>query len=296
MKLEPYLSRWRPNSVQRQFLKRYEKRLLREGKSRAEANRLRLKLTADLERDAMWGTPSEQEIRQAIYADGRALRYLRFFIDGPGAEWAMIIRLSMWAHAEDQDPSTKESLRNLLIPRDQVLSFLRERGRRGTTHRELVRTWPSYGTGITELRDRGFAIDGVPIKTAEGEDDFRFVLTRDVKRHKLVKQQEEFARIAKAIEDLGSPAPLREAHDYAGTLSRSRRHYERSLQLSPLAYRWKGLLEDDIIRVAAGHLKRVTYLMAIAQRTVWHSAQSVDDIGTVLFERLNKRVQRSAKK
>jgi hypothetical protein len=296
MKLQPYLATWKPSSVQKQFLRRYERRLLGEGKSPDEATCLRVELTVQFEREATWGTPWEQEIREAIYADARALKHLQFFLDGPGSEWAMMIRLSMWAHAGDQDPSTKENLRGLLIPRDQVLSFLREQGPKGTTHTELVKAWPHYAIGLGDLRRRRFEIEGMPIKTARGEDDFRFVLTRDVKHHKLVKQHAEFARIATAIEDLGRPPLLHEAHKYAGTMARSKRHYERFLRESPLSYRWRGLLEDDIVQVAAGHLKRVTYLMAVAQKTVWHSAQSIDDLRTVLFERLSKRVQRSPKK
>lgn len=107
---------------------------------------------------------------------------------------------------------------------------------------------------------------------------------------------DEFARIARAIEHLGRPRQLLEAWRYADRMARSNRFHQRSMEGNPLNYRWKGLVEDDIIQVAGKHLKRGTYLMAVAQRVVWQSSRSTVDLSSVLFERLKKRVQRSAKK
>jgi hypothetical protein len=294
--LRPYVLNWKPNSVQKKFLEDHERGLKRHGKSHADAKRERLELTASLERDATWGTPWEQEIRKAIYADRRALRHLRFFIYGDGAEWAMMIRLSMWAHAGDRQPSMAETNREFLVPRDQVLSFLRERGNRGATHSELVKIWPNYATWFTDLRRQGFKFESARIKALVGEDDFRYVVAEEPSRYQLTTVSDEFARIARAIEHLGRPSQLLEAWRYADMMARSKRFHQRSMEENPLNYRWKGLLEDDIIQVASKHLKRVTYLMAVAQRVVWQSSRSTVDLSRVLFERLNKRVQRSAKK
>lgn len=294
--LRPYVLNWKPNSVQKKFLEDHERQLRRQGKSHADAKRERLELTASMERDATLGTPWEQEIRKAIYADPRALRHLRFLTSGDGEEWAMMIRLSMWAHAGDQHPSTARTIRELLVPRDQVLSFLRERGRRGATHSELVKIWPNYATWFTDLRLRGFKFGSTRIKALVGEQDSRYVLKEEPRRYQLTAISDEFSRIARAIENLGRPTQLREAWRYADMMARSKRFHKRSIEENPLNYRWKGLVEDDIIRVAGRHLKRVTYLMAVARRVVWQSSQSTVDLGKVLFERLNKRVQRSAKK
>lgn len=294
--LRPYVLNWKPNSVQKKLLEDHERRLKRQGKSPADARRERLELTASLERDATWGTPWEQKIRRAIYADRRALRNLRVFIYGDGAEWAMMVRLSMWAHAGDQHPSMAETNREFLVPRDQVLSFLRERGHRGATHSELVKIWPNYATWFSALRRRGFKFEGTRFKALGGENDYRYVVKEEPTRYQLTKLSDEFARIARAIESLGNPPQLRDAWRYADMRARSNRFHQRSMEENPLNYRWKGLVEDEIIRVAGKHLKRVSYLMAIAQRIVWQSSRSTIDLSRVLFERLNKRVQRSAKK
>jgi hypothetical protein len=294
--LKPYVLNWRPNSVQKELLENHERRLRRQGQSQAEAKQGRLELTATLEREATWGTQWEQEIRKAIYADHRALRYLRFLLNGDGVEWTTIIRLSMWAHAGDEHPGTRESRRDLLIPRDQVLVYLRERSAKGATHAELAENWLSYGTYLIDLRRNGFKFQTIRFKNDRGENDYRYILKEDRKRYKLVTKRDEYARIARAIENLGNPPLLREAGRHAGMMSRSKAILGRRLEESPLSYRWKGLVEDDIIRVAGNHLKRMTYLMAVAQRTVWKSAKSTDDLSRVLFQRLHKRMQRHAEK
>jgi hypothetical protein len=292
----PYVLNWKPNSVQKKFLEDHERRLKRQGKSQAEAKRKRLELSASSERDATLGTPWEQEIRKAIYADHRAFRHLRFFIYGDGAEWAMMIRLSMWARAGDQHPSMTETNREFLVPRDQVLSFLRGRGHTGATHSELVKIWPNYATWFTELRRRGFKFESTRVKALVGGDDFHYVVKEEPRRYQLTTMSDEFTRIARAIESLGRPTRLRDAWGYADMMARSKRFLKRSMEENPLNYRWKGLVEDDIIRVAGNHLKRMTYLMAVAQKTVWKSAKSTDDLSKVLFQRLHKRIQRHAAK
>ena len=292
----PYVLGWKPNSAQKRLLDRYEKNELRDGASQAEARRRRLDATATFERDATWGTPWEQEIRAAIYADPRALEYLRFFNDGPGAEWATIIRISMWAHAGDKHPSSSELQREFLVPHDQVLSYLRERVRTGVTHSELVKKWSSYATHFSELQRRGFEIEATRTRVALRKDEFRFFLKREPKRHKVEKRHEQYAQIARAIEILGKPSPFLQAWRDARIMARSIKLSERRVDQNPLAYRFKGLIEDDILRIAGHHLKRMTYLMAVAQKTVWRSPKSVNDLRYSLFERLNKRVQRLAPK
>jgi hypothetical protein len=293
---QPYIPKWKPNSVQKQFLDSFERRTLRENKSPTEAKHARLALAGIMGEEAMWGTPREQEIRKAIYADDRALGYLQLLTREPGEESAMIIRVSMWAYAGERHPAMEDDVRELLIPRDQVLSFFRERGSRGASHTELVKTWPHYGTAMSDLRQLGFQFESSRTKSAGGDEDFRYVLKKDVRNHRFVKQHEAYAQIARTIEKLGRPAPLQEACRHAGIMARTERLSERHLLASPLTFRWKGLVEDDILRVAGKHLKRVTYLMAVAQRAVWHSAQSTDSLSRVLFERLHKRAQRSSKK
>lgn len=292
----PYILNWKPNSAQRQLFRDYEKRELRDGASRAVARRRRLELTAAFEQYATLGTPWEQEIRAAIYADPRALRYLRFFSERPGLEWATIIRISMWAHAGDEHPTMKEMNREVLVPRDQVLSFLRERGDQGVTHTELAKTWPHYSSALFELRQLGFKMESTQIRNSDGNDDWRYVLKEEPRRYKLVKNHEEFARIARAIESLGRPVRLREAWSYAGMMARSGRIHERRLKENPLGSRFRALLEDDIVRVAGHHLKRMTYLMAVAKKTVSHSSHHPENLRAVLFERLHKRVQRTSQK
>jgi hypothetical protein len=292
----PYILGWKPNSAQRQFLQRYERTELRGGASPEEAHRRRLELTSVIEREATLGTPWEVEIRAAIYTDLRALRCLRFFIDGPGAESAVIIRLSMWAHAGDRHPATRDMQSECLVPRDQVLQYLREKRHNGATHAELVSKWGSYATHFGDLRRLGFEIKTTRTSNPQGDDEFRFYLVNEPKRHKLLKQHELYSQIARGIEILGKPRLLREAWHHAVVVARSKKLHEQRLEESPLARRFKGLMEDDILRVAGHHLKRMTYLMAIAQKTVSHSTQHPESLRTVLFERLHKRAQRSAPK
>ena len=203
--LQPYISNWRANSVQQQFLRRLERRELREGKSPTQARRSRLEFTKIMAEEAMWGTPREREIREAIYADSRALSYLRLLARMPGEEPAMIIRISMWAYAGEQHPAIEDDLRELLIPRDQVLSFFRQRGDQGTSHTELVKKWPHYGTAMCDLRQLGFQFESTRITGAGGDYDFRYVLRKDVTNHRLVRQHEVYAQIARAIESLENP-------------------------------------------------------------------------------------------
>jgi hypothetical protein len=294
--LKPYVVNWKPNSAQKKYLEDHERQSRRQGKSPADARRERLELTVSLERDATLGTPWEHEIRKAIYADLRALRHLRFLTNGDGAEWAMMVRLSEWAHAGNRHPSMAQKISEFLVPRDQVLSFLRERGHRGATHSELVKIWPDYATWFTDLRFRGFKFGSARIKALVGEDDFRYVVIEEPRRYQLTTMSDDYSRIARAIEHLGKPTQLREAWRYADMMARSKRFHKRKMEENPLNYRWKGLVEDEIVRVAGKHLKRVTYLMAVAQGIVWQSSRSTVDLSKVLFERLNKRVQRSAKK
>jgi hypothetical protein len=299
--LPPFLSEWKASLGQKRLLRRYERRQLREGKSPAAAKRARLAYADLMKHTDMWGTPWEQEIRRAIYNNRRALLHLRYFVkkdrDLPEleSEFQLIILLSMWAHAHDGNSGRLEMRghRYRFIPRDEFLLFLRERGANGATHSELSRNkiWRHYATYATELRMKGFKIETTRIKTARGNNDFRFVLKEEPESHKLVTKREEFTRIAKAIENLGRPPWLREAWRCSSIMARMEIGFDHHSEEGLATARLKEAYEDDLVRLfGSQHLNRMTYLMGLADATAHNLKCPASLLGERLFSRLHRRL------
>ncbi|HKD62438.1 MAG TPA: hypothetical protein VKB40_00275 [Candidatus Acidoferrales bacterium] len=280
-------------------MRKYERRQLREGKSPAAAKRARLEFAYLIKQIAIRGTLWEQEIRMAIHTDRRALRNLRYFVKKDQncpkleSEFNLIVMLSMWAHAQDwnSDRSEMRGHRRRFIPRDEFLLFLRQRGANGATHGELItdKVWQDYAMYSSELRMMGFKIETTQIKTSGGNRDCRFVLKEEPKRHKLVTKREEFARIAKAIQNLGRPPWLREVWRLTSTMARMEAGFDRHQKEESAAARLKQTFEDDLVRLAGTHLKRMTYLMGLADATAHNLKNPASLLGERLFVRLQRR-------
>ena len=297
--LPPFLSEWKASLGQKRLLRKYERRQLREGKSPAAAKRGRLEYANLMKQTDMWGTLWEQEIRRAIYGDRRALLHLRYFVkknrNRPEleSEFQLIILLSMWAHAQDWDSDRLEMRghRCRFIPRDEFLLLLRERGANGVTHGELSKNkiWQHYARYASDLRIKGFKIETTRIKTVRGKNDFRFVL-KEEPSHKLVTKREEFARIAKAIGNLGTPPWLREVWLRTSVLARMEVGFDLQLKERPVASRLKEAYEADLVRLAGTHLNRMTYLMGLADATAHNLKSPASLLGEPLFSRLHRRL------
>jgi hypothetical protein len=128
------------NPTQRQILKRYEKTCIKLGYSRPETN-TRVKRYVEAMRDAnlQVPTPREETIRDAIYADRRAERELRFFIRQGHSDSSQLWRLREWIDSQGEHPSVRRERMNLLVPHDRELAALRDAGGGGfSAARKLV--------------------------------------------------------------------------------------------------------------------------------------------------------------
>lgn len=282
---------------QRRLLRRYERRLLAEGKSPTEAKRARLTLTALFKNQDMWGTPWENKIRSAIHRDRRALRHLRYLVREQhehselDAEFHLIVRLSMWAHVHDWNPSLPRMRKDKFVPRDELLLFLRDRGAKGATHSELLKRWPYYATYFSDLRAKGFEFTSTRRESIEGDQDFRrFVLKEPNKRFRYASRHQEYEQIAKAIENLGKPPVLREAGAYARRMAKNELALDDvSLSQQSRAIRFKRIFQDDLLQFYGSHLKRITYLMAVADKTAHNLDTPVEKLAEPLFWTLHRR-------
>jgi hypothetical protein len=273
-----------------EHLTQYEKRLIRSGKTRAEAKQCREQV-AEVIAAIRCESPWELEIRDGLAADRKAERHLRFFERQGHPIQAQIIKLTMWAHSGWCQARLERKSTELLVPRDRVLELLRERQNQGATEADLARLSPCNHVG--ELRRQGFNIKAVK----ETNDSWRYVLIEDggKRPRKLVTQSQEYARVARAIENLGQPPELREAWRFSSSRARLYRHYENSLQESSASSDPTQAIESDFLRFAGRHLKRWTYLMAVAQTTAQQrKKKDIPDLARRLFETLRKRLTRSS--
>lgn len=177
------------------------------------------------------------------------------------------------------------------MPRDRVLNLLRDRKSSGATTDELSKLTPRWNSHVGNLREEGSTIKGV-----SGKDGWRLVLIeerRKLRRRKLVTQSEEYARIARAIENLDYPAKWRNAWQLATRTARLLRRDWRLMEESPNFSQYTLTLEDGFLQFAGKHLKRWTYLMAVAKTAVKGGQTPVPDLAQSLFETLHKRLTRS---
>jgi hypothetical protein len=228
----------------------------------------------------------EKRILAAIYADRKAEKELQYFSkkrDYP--EWAQIVRLGMWASAQGKHPSLRDHEMELLVPRDKILSALRYAKGDGVSDVELSKL--STRSWLLELRQE----KGIKLRRFPDVQGWRTVLEREPRPRRLRKQSDVFREIRERIELLGNPAPLEEAHRYVSATSRTLRFIERDDANSALND-FARVMEDEFLRVAGSHLKRMAYLMAVAQKVVKGDPRATLYLAGQLFERLNKRQQR----
>jgi len=270
-------------------LNRYEKKLIRSGETRAKEKRSRERLAAAIVSESPW----ERAIRDAIAADRKAERCGRFFASRGHPIQAQITKLTMWAYAglRSATLSVLDESTQRFIPRDRVLKLLRERGDQGATTADLARLGPCNHVG--ELRRQGFNIKAVK----ETDGSWRYVLREEGGKRpcKLVTQWQEYASIARAIENLGKPSQLIEAWRFSLGMARLLRHHQNSLETSPAFKEPRRTLEDDFLAFARKHLKRWTYLMAVAQTVAQSRAKKhIPETARRLSEAFRKRLIRSS--
>lgn len=269
-------------------LERYEKKLIRSGKTRAEAKRSREQLAAAIVSES----PRERAIRDAIAADRKAKLSLRFFESRGHPIEAQIAKLTIWAHSglHSTTLSVLDESTQRFIPRDRVLKLLRERGDQGATTTDLARLGPC--NHVSDLRRQGFNIKAVK----EKDGSWRYVLREEggKRLRKLVTQWQEYASIARAIESLGKPSQLIEAWRFSLGMARLLRHHQNSLETSSVFKEPSPTLENDFLGFAGKHLKRWTYLMAVAQAVARRrTKEDIPEMARRLFEVFHKRLSRS---
>ena len=273
-----------------EHLAQYEKRLIRSGKTRAEAKRRREQLAAVIAA-IRCESPWEREIRDALAADPKAERHLRFFKRQGHPIQAQIIKLTMWAHSGWWQAHLERKNTELLIPRDRVLKLLRERRNQGATEADLARLSPSNQVG--HLRREGFNIKAV--KLTNGSWRYVFIENGGKRPRKLVTQSQEYARVAKAIENLGQPPELREAWLLSAKRANLYRHYQNRLKESSASSDPGQAIEGDFLGFAGRHLKRWAYLMAVAQTAARQQEKiGIPALAQRLFETFRKRMTRSS--
>ncbi|HXQ26678.1 MAG TPA: hypothetical protein VN822_09750 [Candidatus Acidoferrales bacterium] len=278
-------------SAQRKILRGYERFLLRHGTKKRELKRkVRRYAEAIQQADVQRLNPLEQSLLDAIRADGRAARNLRFFKSKGHPEWAVIVRLGMWVRAKGEHPSLREQKLELLVPRDQILFLLRDRAGKGVSEAELRQISPQWGTWFFQLRR-----EGIHIKASGEVGQRQFTIAGERKQRKLVKKHEVFRQIARSIELLGKPSVMQDAWNFAGRMSRIERFSDERLDESKLND-FPRLMEDDLGQFADRHLKRMAYLMAVAQKTSRPSIWETSSLADHLFEKLKKRRDRAAGK
>ncbi len=271
-----------------EYLAQYEKRLIRSGKTPSEAKRSKEELAAAI----VCESPREREIRDALAADHKAERHLRFFERQGHPIQAQITKLTMWARADlwSATMSVLDESTQQLIPRDRVLKLLRERRDQGATDADLARLGPCNYVG--ELRRRRFNIKAVK----ETNGSWRYVLREEggKRSHKLVTQSQEYTNIARAIENLGKPSQLIEAWRFSLSMARLLRHHQNIREKSSTFREPRRTFEDDFLGYAGQHLKRWTYLMAVAWTTARRRQKSdIPDLAQRLYETFRKRLIRS---
>ena len=287
--IKPFVSEWKITPAQQHFLKRFERIRFQESKNHHKARQARLELSESMKQEAMWGTTQEKAIRERIYNYTVSARHLKYLIRNGYSEWELMVKLGMWAHALDNH-RTMQMRTKRFVPRDEVLHVLQEAGTKGATHNELKKITPFWSACFSYLRENGFKIEAIG-----GASDSRYVLKSQPKKHKLVTQREAYLRIARSIEMLLKPPPMREAWRYACWMAAMLRE-PTTKQLSANE-RLKKAYEDDLLNTAGKHLKRVTYLMAVAEQTALGLTRETDETGideraTRLFQRLHKRKHR----
>ncbi len=272
-------------------LKRYEKRLIRSGKSRAEAKRFVERL-AGVVQALVAESPWEREIRRALEGDRKAKRNLQFFASQGHPIQARITQLTMWAHAGlwSATLSVLDESTQRFIPRDRVLKLLRERGEEGATKAELARLGPrNY---VDELRRERLNIEAIK----ETDGSWRYVLRGEGRKRprSLVTQWQEYANVATAIENLGKPSQLIEAWRFSSEMTRLLRHHQSYPETSPIFKESRATLEADFLGFAGKHLKRWTYLMAVAHTVARPlERETIPGRAQKLFEAFHKRLTRS---
>jgi len=216
---------------------------------------------------------------------------LRFFASQGNPIQAQITKLTMWAHAglRSATLSVLDESTQQLIPRDRVLKLLRERRDQGATTTDLAQLDPRNHVG--ELRRQGFNIKAVK----ETNGSWRYVLREEggKRPRKLVTQSQEYAKIARSIENLGKPSWLIEAWRSSLSMARFLRHHQNSLETSSVFKAPRRTLEDDFLGFAGKHLKRWTYLMAVAEKAAGGLQTHAGNLQRSIFERLHKRLIRS---
>jgi hypothetical protein len=268
-------------------LKRYEKKLTRSGKTRAEAKHSREQFAAAIVSESPW----ERAIRDAIAADRKAERFLQFFASQGHPIQAQITKLTMWAHAglSSATLSVLDESTQRLISRDRVLKLLRERKNQGATGSELAKVAPRNHVG--DLRR-----EGCEIRAVRQAGDWCYLLLRErgKRSRKLVTEAEEYTKVARAIERLGKPPQLLEAWRFTLKMARLCRHHQISLETPPAFRRYQRTLGEDFLGFAGRHLKRWTYLMAVAQTVAQRrEKKDIPDLARRLFETFRKRLIRS---
>lgn len=237
-------------------------------------------------------TPHEEQVYQAVKRDPRAARNLEYFVGKGASERGLIIQLAMWAHAGDKHPAMARLREDLIVPRDRLLIFLRERGDRGATHTELCKVSPRYVTHMRELCRMG-----CEFRRSGRDADSRTALVRERGRGKrqLVTMEEAYRKVARGIEELGQPAPLLPAWSHALRLARVDQRYAAYLKGSPLG-NFRRYLEDRFLDGFGSHLHRWTYLMAVSEKAAKGLSIEVPLLARQLFVPLRKRLQRLREK